>query len=328
MTPEESGEQAPQEGTPEPSDQNVFNQNDANWWAGGRKMPNGEEFSPRKLDTPLDKMMRSYAGRRSVTHTERKRGRYIQARPAAGKTNDLAFDATMRAAAPFQTQRGEIKKRDKVAFAIRPADYMKKIRVRRAANLILFLVDASWSMAVAERMAATKGAIMSLLTDAYQRRDRVGLIVFQKNVATQVLPPTNSVLLAQEALSDIPVGGKTPLSAGLMMAFETLHREKVLHPDIMPLLIVLTDGAGNVSMGHLPPQEEAHYVAGLIAREKIHSVVINMEHAAFDQGFAQTLADALEGPCYTITDLKAESLFVTVQNEIRQVQSAINLDLK
>lgn len=328
MTPEESGEQVPQEGTPEPSPQNVFNQNDANWWAGGKKMPDGEKFAPRKLDTPLDKMMRSYAGRRSVTHTERKRGRYIQARPAAGKTNDLAFDATMRAAAPFQKQRSELKMRDKVAFSIRPGDYMKKIRVRRAANLILFLVDASWSMAVAERMAATKGAIMSLLTDAYQRRDRVGLIVFQKNVATQVLPPTNSVMLAQEALSDIPVGGKTPLSAGLMMAYETLRREKVLHPDIMPLLIILTDGAGNVSMGHMPPQEEAHYVAGLIAKEKIHSVVINMEHAAFDQGFAQTLADALESPCYTITDLKAESLFVTVQNEIRQVQSAINQDLK
>jgi magnesium chelatase subunit D len=203
---------------------------------------------------------------------------------------------------------------------------MKKIRVRRAANLILFLVDASWSMAVAERMAATKGAILSLLTDAYQRRDRVGLIVFQKSQATLVLPPTNSVQLAQEALADIPVGGKTPLSAGLMMAYDVLRREKLLHPDIMPLLIVLTDGAGNVSVGHMPPQEEAHYVAGLIARENIHSVVINMEHAAFDQGFAQDLADHLDSPCYTITDLKAESLLVTVQQEIRQVQTAVGMD--
>jgi magnesium chelatase subunit D len=205
---------------------------------------------------------------------------------------------------------------------------MKKIRVRRAANLILFLVDASWSMAVAERMAATKGAILSLLTDAYQRRDRVGLIVFQKSTATLVLPPTNSVMLAQQALSDVPVGGKTPLSAGLIMAYEVLRKEKILHPDVMPLLIVLTDGAGNVSVGHLPPQEEAHEFAGRIAKEKIHSVVINMEHAAFDQGLAQSLADHLECPCYTITDLKAESLFVTVQNEIRQVNTAVNLDFK
>lgn len=291
-------------------------------------MPTGEEFNPRKLDTPLDKMMRSYAGRRSVTRTERKRGRYIQSRPAMGKTNDLAFDATLRAAAPFQRDRGELRERNKVAFAIRPNDYMKKIRVRKAANLILFLVDASWSMAVAERMAATKGAILSLLTDAYQRRDRVGLIVFQKNKATLVLSPTNSVLLAQEALADVPVGGKTPLSAGLLMSYEVLRKEKLLHPEIMPLLIVLTDGAGNVSIGRQSAQEEAYNFAELIAKDKIHSVVINMEHAAFDQGLAQALADHLKSPCYTITDLKAESLFVTVQQEIRQVNSGSAIEFK
>lgn len=291
-------------------------------------MPNGEEFNPRKLDTPLDKMVRSYAGRRSVTRTERKRGRYIQSRPAQGRTDDLAFDATLRAAAPFQKQRGELLARNQVAFAVRSSDYMKKIRVRRAANLILFLVDASWSMAVAERMAATKGAILSLLTDAYQRRDRVGLIVFQKSQATLVLPPTNSVMLAQQALSNIPVGGKTPLSAGLMMAYDVLRKEKILHPDVMPLLITLTDGAGNVPVGHMPPQDEAYMVAERIAKEKIHSVVINMEHAAFDQGLAQSLADHLECPCYTITDLKAESLFVTVRNEIQQVNNAVNQEFK
>jgi len=77
-------------------------------------------------------------------------------------------------------------------------------------NLILFVVDASWSMAAAERMIATKGAIMSLLVDAYQKRDRVGLVVFQKEEARTVLPPTSSVDLAQKALKDVPVGGKTP----------------------------------------------------------------------------------------------------------------------
>ncbi|MEL7591167.1 MAG: VWA domain-containing protein [Anaerolineaceae bacterium] len=273
-------------------------------------------------------MMRSYAGRRSITRTERKRGRYIQSRPAQGRVDDLAFDATVRAAAPFQREREEIKEKNHVAFAVRPGDYMKKIRVRKAANLILFLVDASWSMAVAERMAATKGAIMSLLTDAYQRRDRVGLIVFQKNLATLVLPPTNSVMLAEAALEDIPVGGKTPLSAGLMMSYETLRKEKLLHPEIMPLLIVLTDGAGNVSIGFSSPQEEAYNIADLIAKENIHSVVINMEHAAFDQGLAQALADHLKAPCYTITDLKAENLFITVQQEIRMVNAQTGLDFQ
>ncbi len=148
-----------------------------------------------------------------------------------------------------------------MAFAIRSSDYQRKVRVKKAANLVLFVVDASWSMAVAERMAATKGAILSLLTDAYQRRDRVGLVVFQKDRATLVLPPTNSVQLAQRALADIPVGGKTPLSAGLLLAHEVIEKERIVHPDVMPLIILLTDGAGNVSMSNLPPQEEAHRIS-------------------------------------------------------------------
>jgi magnesium chelatase subunit D len=111
-----------------------------------------------------------------------------------------------------------------VAFSLKKSDLQRKVRVKRTANLILFVVDASWSMAVAERMSATKGAILSLLTDAYQRRDRVGLIVFQKDRSTLVLSPTNSVQLAQRALSFIPVGGKTPLSAGLLQHIKLYYR--------------------------------------------------------------------------------------------------------
>ena len=192
----------------------------------------------------------------------------------------------------------------------------RKVRVRKAANLILFVVDASWSMAVAERMNATKGAIMSLLTDAYQRRDRVGLVVFQKDRAQLVLPPTNSVMLAKKALADIPVGGKTPLSAGLWMSLQVFTREKISHPDVMPLMILLTDGAGNVSMSDLPPQEEAHRIAEQIKEMDIRNVTINMEHAAFDQGLAKQLADRLGGPCYTLSDLKAAALYDAVRNEL------------
>lgn len=270
---------------------------------------------PRKIDSQLDRLTRKKAGRRSRTRTERKRGRYIQARPSRGKATDLAFDATLRAAAPFQQQREEMRK--KVAFAIRPSDYQRKVRVKHTSNLVLFVVDASWSMAVAERMAATKGAILSLLTDAYQRRDHTGLIVFQKDRATMVLPPTNSIQLARRALADIPVGGKTPLSAGLYLAYQIIRREKTLHPDTLPLMIVLTDGAGNVSMSGLPPQEEAHRIAQQIAGDEIRCVVINMEHAAFDQGLAQTLAEHLEASCYTLTELKAENLYRAVREEMQ-----------
>jgi magnesium chelatase subunit D len=307
----------------QPSPQNIFETQNTPWWDGGQKIQTGESFMPRRLDTPLDHMVRRSTGRRSYTQTDQKRGRYVQSRPANGKVYDLAFDATLRAAAPFQKQRRSKAGKDpKVAFFIRPNDYMRKVRVRRAANLVLFLVDASWSMAVTERMEATKGAILSLLTDAYQRRDRVGLIVFQKDRATLVLPPTNSVQLAHRVLADIPVGGKTPLSHGLQMAYDVLHREKFLHPDVMPLLIVLTDGAGNVSLTGRPPQEEAHTLANLIAEEDIHSVLINMEHAAFDQGLAQSLADHLQAPCYSITDMRADKLLHTVQREISFMQEA------
>ncbi len=292
----------------------MFANASANWWEGGQKVKVGETFQPRRLNTPLDKLSRKQAGRRSLTKTERKHGRYIKARPAGEKTDDIAFDATFRAAAPFQKRRAE--KRKRLAFAIEKGDLQRKVRVKRVANLVLFVVDASWSMAVAERMNATKGAILSLLTDAYQRRDRVGLIVFQKDRATLVLPPTNSVQLAQRALMDIPVGGKTPLSAGLLLASDVLQHEKYSHPDVEPLMIVLTDGAGNVSIGTLPPQEESYRFADLISNEEIRSVVINMEHAAFDQGLAQQLANHLKAPCFSLTELKAESLYHAVKQEM------------
>jgi len=172
-------------------------------------------------------------------------------------------------------------------------------------------------MAVAERMSATKGAILSLLTDAYQRRDRVGLIVFQKDRATLILPPTNSVQLARRALSDIPVGGKTPLSAGLFLAHQVIKQQRIIYPDVQPLMIILTDGAANVSLSNQPPQEEAHKLAEQIANDKIHSVVVNMEHAAFDQGLAQVLAEHLNAPCYTLRELKAETLYQAVRDEMK-----------
>jgi Mg-chelatase subunit ChlD len=267
----------------------------------------------------VDRLTRHSAGRRSTTRTSRKRGRYIQARPADGDLSDIALDATLRQAALQQVDRhsdrpaGEF---EDDSLIVLPQDLQKKIRVRRASNLILFVVDASWSMAGAQRMEATKGAIMSLLVDAYQRRDRVGLVVFQKEEARLVLPFTSSVELAQGALRHLPVGGKTPLSAGLMLAYRVFRRELRLHPKAMPLMILLTDGAGNVSLTDTPPQEEAHKIADLIHQASIHSVVINMEHEAYDRGLARNLSRALGGPCYCLAELKATELYRTVREEL------------
>jgi magnesium chelatase subunit D len=311
--PSSEGQQRPQE----PVLQNVPRwPTEGQWWEGGKKIPAGDPFAPRRLDTPLDRLTRSGSGRRSVTRTDQRRGRYTQACPSPGDPSDLALDATLRAAAPYQSRR---RCPDGPALVVCPQDYHRKVRVRRMANLILFVVDASWSMAVAERMEATKGAVMSLLTDAYQRRDRVGVVIFQKNGARLVLAPTNSVIRAQKALQDVPVGGKTPLSAGLQLAYEVITRELRRRPDLMPLMVLLTDGAGNVSMTDLPPQEEAHRIAELFPQAHIRSVVINMEHEAFDQGLAQALADHLQAPCYRLEELRAEALLARVRGELERV---------
>jgi magnesium chelatase subunit D len=282
-----------------------------------RKVKVGADFTAKRLDTPLDKLTRKSAGKRSFTITERKRGRYVRARPMQGRPEDVAFDATIRSAAPFQRRRTTERAERQVAFVVKRQDLQKKVRVRRAANLVLFVVDASWSMAAAERMEATKGAILSLLHDAYQRRDQVGLIVFQREDARIILPPTSSVELAQQALRDIPVGGKTPLSAGLLAAYRVCTLAQRRDPEIVPLLIVLTDGAGNVSMTGMPPQEESARMAGMIHDDHLRTVVVNMEHPAFDRGLAQQLANQLGGPCYALPELKADALVQTVKGELQ-----------
>lgn len=274
----------------------------------------GPSFRPRRLQTPLDRMVRKSQGKRSFTRTSRKRGRYVSSRDAEGKYTDIAFDATVRQAAPHQLSR----QRQGAAVAITPHDLQRKVRIRRAANLILFLVDASWSMAAEERMSATKGAIVSLLLDAYQKRDRVGLVTFNREGAKLLLKPTSSVEMARRLLQDIPVGGKTPLSAGLLLAYQVLERERRKNAEVMPLLILLTDGAGNVSMTGLPPHEEALRVAGLIKSSGIRAVVINTEHESLDRGLARDLANKMSAPCYTLQDLRAQELYHTVRDELQR----------
>lgn len=273
----------------------------------------GPAFRPRRLQTPLDRLTRRSGGRRSFTYTRRRRGRYVSSRPAGDDLSDLAIDATLRAAAPYQRGRGW---QAGGPVALARGDLRRKVRVRRAANLVLFLLDLSWSMAAAQRMVATKGAVLSLLLDAYQKRDRVALAVFQRDGARLVLPPTNSVELARRLLGELKVGGRTPLSHGLLLAYEVALRERRKDREVQPLLVILTDGAGNVSLTGRPPEEEAAELARLIRSRGIHSVVINTEHSTLDRGLAQGLARALGATCYTLADLRAEELYATVRQEM------------
>lgn len=278
----------------------------------GRKVKTGETFCPSAIATEFDRTVRDASGKRSRTYAESQRGRYVKSRPADGST-DIAFDATIRAAAPFQVRRTHALK--DVAFALQTEDLQRKVRIKKRGNLVLFMVDLSWSLDD-QRISAAKGAVLSLLGDAYRKRDRVGLLVFRGRDAQLVLPPTNSVQLAQRALENLRVGGKTPLSAGLLLAFRVLHQEKMTHPDYEPLLIVMTDARGTQSLGNMPPQEEAYLIAEQIAEMEVKSIVIDLEVASYQRGFGQELARHLGGFCRSLADLNADSLLTAVMEEL------------
>ena len=148
--------------------------------------------------------MRRGSGKRSVTKTDLKQGRYVRAEQPKSKVTDLAFDATIRAAAPYQRLRED----NGCALNIKEEDLRQKVREKRIGNTFLFAVDASGSMGARERMRAVKGAIFYMLQEVYQKRDRVGMIAFRRDKADMLLPITRSVDLAQKRLAEMPTGGK------------------------------------------------------------------------------------------------------------------------
>ena len=295
----------------------------------------GNPFSVRSLQVkPPDNRARPTSGRRARTVSGSPSGRYVGAEVPQEKATDLALDATLRAAAPHQNQRrsnveetadGE----DAPAFLIEPWDVREKVRETKTGSLILFVVDASGSMGAQRRMVAVKGAIMSLLLDAYQRRDRVGLIAFRGTTAQLLLPPTSSVDLAHTMLREMPTGGRTPLSRGLLLAMEVVEAEKLKDRNVLPLLVVMSDGRANVAMGNsepstsLPSQDrvnlpisEARAMAAAIKEQKVSSVVIDTETDFLRLGLAGPIAEAMGAPCIKLEELHSESLVDTVRMQL------------
>jgi magnesium chelatase subunit D len=274
-----------------------------------------EPFKVQRVSAQADRRERIAGGKRSKSRTRRKSGRYIGSRPPLQRLTDLALDATIRAAAPYQGQRRQ-RTTKRRALLLERSDYREKIRVRRTRNLICFVVDASWSMAAEQRMQATKSAVVSLLKDAYQRRDQVGLVSFQRNGANVLLPLTSSVELAQQRLRTMPSGGKTPLTHGLLMGYEVLHRALRRDPEALPLMVVLTDGQANVSLTGMRPQEEAYRMADWVADAGIESIVIDTEHPNFVRGLARALAQHLRAPYYHLAQLGEGALVDVVRQQI------------
>ncbi len=252
-----------------------------------------EEGAPFKLNQqPLavphrtDSFRREGNGRRSTT--ESRDGKYVRSRIPEMIGPDIALDATIRAAAPHQRGR-----EGALAVKIETSDLREKVRERKMGNTVLFVVDASGSMGAQQRMTAVKGAILSLLLDAYQKRDRVGLVVFRGKGAEILLPPTSSVELARKYMQALPVGGKTPLAHGLSKGFEVLQRELMINHHTIPRMILISDGKANVSMGSGSPLDDAKEVAAHIRDAGISSFVIDSEQSFISFGLAHTLSDEL-----------------------------------
>ncbi|MFJ6013634.1 putative cobaltochelatase [Streptomyces sp. NPDC092952] len=266
---------------------------------GGEQRPVGatEPFRTKMLSVPG--LGEGAAGRRSRARTEH--GRTTGARRPEGALTKLHLAATVQAAAPHQRARG----RSGRGLVVRRDDLRQATREGREGNLVLFVVDASGSMAARQRMAAVKGAVLSLLLDAYQRRDKVGLVTFRGRDAELVLPPTSSVDAAAARLELLPTGGRTPVAAGLLKAHEVLRVERLRDPSRRPLLVVVTDGRATGGPG---PVALASRAARLHAAEGVASVVVDCESGPVRLGLAAELARDLGGTAVTLDELRADAI--------------------
>lgn len=261
--------------------------------------PADAAYKPRLFTVPG--MGTGALGRRSKARTPY--GRVSGSRPGA---HGVHLTATLRAAAPHQHARG----RTGAGLVIAADDLRETVRDGREGNLVLFVVDASGSMAARQRMRAVKGAVLSLLLDAYQRRDKVGLITFRGTSAELILPPTSSVEAGARRLERLPTGGRTPLTAGLLRAAEVLRIERLRDPSRRPLLVTVTDGRAT----HGPdPAAAAALLAG------VASVVVDCESGPVRLGLAGALGVRLNAQVVRLEELASDALAGMVRDARRAV---------
>ena len=234
--------------------------------------------------------MQGKRGRRLATPTRSRHGRYVKPRLPDTGDPDLALDATLRAAAG----------RDPAIFRehkpLTSADVRYKRRVGKSQALLLLVVDASGSMSAQRRMAAAKQLALSFLVQAYQRRDRVGLIAFHGASAKVLLPPTNSVSLARKKLQVLPTGGKTPLAHGLYLALKVARRELRRQKSLVPIIVVISDGNPNVPCFSNDAKADAFKAAAAIARLGLPALFVDTNTNFMEHGLGLALAKAMRCP--------------------------------
>ncbi len=244
------------------------------------------------------------SGKQNSVRTKEKQGRYVKAEGMSRvKELDLAFDATVRAAAPYQ----RLRKGD-AAIIIRPEDYRQRIREKRTAINLLFVVDASGSMGAKNRMKVVKGVIMGLLQQAYQKRNRVGMIAFRRDKAEVMLPVTRSVDLAEKLLRDMPTGGKTPLAEALECTINLLYGLEHQQEKQETVVILITDGRTNATYEGDDPMLRAMEMAEKFQTSSASVVVVDTESGYLRLGLARKLAQKMGAAYYTLPKLSSEKL--------------------
>ena len=262
-----------------------------------------EPYAVQRIEPDRDRRTANTSGRRSCAVSEKRSGRYARARiPGKEKTTDIAFDATLRAAAPHQKNRD---RRD-VALSVTSSDLREKVRERKTGCTMVFVVDASGSMGANRRMEAAKGAVLSLLVDAYRKRDRIAMIAFKGNGAEILLPPTDSIELGKRMLDVLPTGGKTPLAEGMRKGLELLTQEMKKNLRQKPVMVLLSDGRANAGSPHgTDPFRDALLTADAISKAGITPVVIDTESGLVRLGKMRQLADKMNAKYFPMEQLRA-----------------------
>ncbi|KAA0993331.1 magnesium chelatase subunit D family protein [Dyadobacter aurulentus] len=241
------------------------------------------------------------AGRRKKT-LDMPKGFQVGAEKFAG--GSLAVSETVRNALV----------RDPDQLEIRSEDLYQKVKSGKTGHLILFVVDASGSMAAGKRMEAVKGSVLALLQDAYQKRDRVGVIAFRGVEAEVLLEPTRSIEFAEETMKSLPTGGRTPLAHAMKVALELIQSQPV---DTKPMLIVLSDGKANVPLaGGGDPWQQTLQLAAAIGEMQLKCLVLDTENGYLRLGRAAELANALKGEYLSLDDLTTETITETINATI------------
>lgn len=262
-----------------------------------------------ELKARQDRKLRTGSGRRArslSTHS----GKYVTSRMPGDRPSDIAIDATLRAVA---ARKGEL--------AVEKEDLREKVRAKKVSSVVVFVVDASGSMGAMKGMDLAKGAVLRLLEDSYQKRDKVGFIVVAGDAAQLVLPPTRSIEQAVKCLRQLPTEGKTPLPDGLLKGLRVLQTELWKNKHVVPIMVVVSDGRGNVPLRG-DPKKEALSLARKIGDLGIDLVVIDCDDGFLDLGMSRELSEAGRGLYYSLAALDEDGIVDVVRGLAAPGESA------